>query len=160
MARFFGTFEHSLDSKGRVILPARFRPSFDGGGFLSQHTDRCLALWTPPEFERQMEAMQAAAELNRTERNKARVWASGTHEVEIDRSGRMPIPANLRHFARLGSAAPTGAEEDPPGNGAPVLVKGAIDRVELWNPAIWERRVAPAEQLLTADDEEETEDDD
>lgn len=156
MARFFGRFEHSLDAKGRVILPARFRPSFEGGGFLSQHSERCLALWTPEEFERQMEAMKAAAELNRTERNKARVWASGTHEVEIDRSGRMPIPAPLRDFAALGAPGgpgSTGTAEAGATNGAPVLVLGAIDRVELWNPAVWEERVRPAELLLTEEED-------
>ena len=148
MARFFGRYEHSLDAKGRVILPARFRPAFEHGGFLSQHSERCLALWTPEQFEEQMESMKAAAELGRTERNKARVWASGTHEVEIDRSGRMAIPGPLRDFAAL---APAGAGASA--NGAPVLVLGAIDRVELWNPAVWEERVRPAERLLTEEED-------
>ena len=145
MARFFGRYEHSLDAKGRVILPARFRPPFDAGGFLSQHSEGCLALWTPEEFEKQMVAMQAAAEQGRMERNKARVWASGTSEVEIDRSGRMAIPTPLRDFAQLGPATAS--------NGTPVLVLGAIDRVELWNPEVWEQRVKPAERLLTGDEE-------
>ena len=145
MARFLGRYEHSLDAKGRVILPARFRPSFEAGGFLSQHSEGCLALWTPEEFEKQMVAMQVAAEQGRVERNKARVWASGTSEVEIDRSGRMAIPPPLRDFARLAPATTA--------NGAPVLVLGAIDRVELWNPEIWDQRVKPAERLLTGDEE-------
>ena len=44
MARFFGRFEHGLDAKGRVILPAKFRVHFEHGGYLSQYTSRCLAL--------------------------------------------------------------------------------------------------------------------
>ena len=60
--RFFGKHEHTLDLKGRVILPARFRPAFDRGGFLSQYTSRCLALWTPEEFDVQLEKMEQQQE--------------------------------------------------------------------------------------------------
>ena len=134
MARFIGRYEHSLDAKGRVILPVKFRAPFEHGGFLSQFHDGCLALWTPDEFERQLESNQARSELGRDERNLARVWAGGSSEVEVDKSGRMPIPAYLRSFAQLE---------------AEVLVLGAIDRVELWSPPVWEEKVAPSERQLT-----------
>lgn len=139
MAGFVGRYEHSLDIKGRVILPAKFRASFDGGGYLAENHEGCLALWTPAEFERQMAAMQERAASGRTDRNRARLWAANSHEVEIDRQGRMPIPSRLREFASL--------ESD-------VLVHGAIDRVELWNPAVWDRRVAPDEQWFLQDEDE------
>lgn len=132
-ARFIGRYEHSLDAKGRVILPVKFRAPFERGGFLSQHHEGCLALWTPEEFERQLESMQQAAELGREQRNLARVWAGGSAEVEVDKAGRMPIPAYLRNFAHLG---------------AEVLVLGAIDRVELWDPTTWRERILPSEQQL------------
>jgi len=134
MARFFGRFEHGLDAKGRVILPAKFRVHFEHGGYLSQYHDGCLALWTPDEFEKQMIAMQQSAIESPGQRNLARVWASGSHEVEIDRQGRMAIPAHLRDFG--------GLDGD-------VLVHGAIDRVELWNPTAWDQRVKPMERRLT-----------
>lgn len=133
MARFIGRFEHSLDAKGRVILPVKFRPEFEHGGFLSQHQEGCLALWTPQEFDTQLEVIKEKADQSRDDRNLARVWASGSSEVEVDKSGRMPIPAYLRTFARL--------ESD-------VLVIGAIDRVELWSPSVWEEKVLPSEQQL------------
>jgi MraZ protein len=131
VAGFVGRYEHSLDIKGRVILPAKFRAQFERGGY--------LALWTPGEFDRQMAVMQERAESGRANRNRARLWASSSHEVEIDRQGRMAIPSYLRAFA--------GLENE-------VLVHGAIDRVELWNPASWAERVLPEESwLLDGDDE-------
>ena len=133
-ARFFGRYEHALDAKGRVILPARFRISFGPQAFLTQYQDRCLALWTPDEFEQQMADMERMQDQGPSERNLARLWASGSAEVEIDRQGRLAIPAYLREFARLEAA---------------VLVNGAINRVELWNPAEWTTRVLPAESQLT-----------
>ena len=135
MARFFGRYEHSLDEKGRLILPAKFRPHFEHGGFISQYLDGCLALWTAEEFEKQMLTMETNQEQSRAERNLARLWASGTQEVEVDkRSGRMAIPQYLRTSA--------GLERD-------VLVNGAINRVELWTPAVWEDRIRPSEVALT-----------
>lgn len=133
MARFIGRYEHSLDAKGRVILPVKFRGEFAGGGFLSQHAQGCLALWTPEEFDRQLEVIKLRAEQGRDDRNLARLWASGSSEAEVDKSGRMPIPGFLRQYAQLD---------------ADVLVIGAIDRIELWSPSVWEEKVLPSEQQL------------
>jgi MraZ protein len=140
VARFFGRYEHSLDPKGRVILPSKFRAHFEMGGYLTQFHDRCLALWTPEDFHKQMETMELKEEQGRTERNLARFWAQGTAEVDVDRQGRMVIPPYLREFARLDGD---------------VLVNGAISRVELWSPTVWAQKVAAAERRLTEDDEED-----
>jgi MraZ protein len=138
-ARFFGRYEHSLDTKGRVILPARFRALFGPNGYVSQYQDRCLALWPPDEFDKQMAEMEVLQEQGRAERNLARIWASGSAEVEIDRQGRVAIPSYLRVFARLEAG---------------VLVIGALNRVELWDPTEWAARVLPAEAQLTEDGDE------
>jgi MraZ protein len=134
VAMFFGRYEHSLDAKGRVILPARLRTSFETRAFLSAHLDRCLALWTPEEFEQQRADMEAAQQRGARDRNMVRVWASGVTEVELDKQGRVPIPTYLREFAGLESA---------------VLVIGALNRIELWNPEEWASRVAPSVTSLT-----------
>ena len=122
-----------------MILPAKFRAQFERGGYLAQQSEGCLALWDPEEFDRQMAVMLERAESGRANRNRARLWASTSHEVEIDRQGRMAIPAHLRAFAGLESE---------------VLVHGAIDRVELWNPPSWVERVLPEESWLLNDDDE------
>jgi MraZ protein len=139
VARFFGRYEHSLDDKGRVILPSKFRGPFERGGYLTQYQDGCLSLWTPDEFESQMEVVQERAASSKSDRNLARLWASTSHEVEVDRQGRMAIPSHLRDFA--------GLDGD-------VLVHGAIDRIELWNPTRWDEKVAPEEERLTAGDDD------
>jgi MraZ protein len=83
--------------------------------------------------------MERAEEQGRTERNLARLWAQGTQEVDVDKQGRIAIPHHLRDFARL--------ETD-------VLVNGAITRVELWSPTIWQEKVAPSEARLTEDEDD------
>ena len=67
-----------------------------------------------------------------------RLWASTSHELEIDRQGRMAIPARLREYAGLVGD---------------VLVLGAIDRVELWNRQTWDEKVLPEEDRLTQGDD-------
>ncbi len=137
MARFFGRYEHSLDDKGRIILPAKFRAHFERGGYLTEYQDGCLSLWTPDQFELQMDSMTERATSGRSDRNLVRLWASTSHELEIDRQGRMAIPARLREYAGLVGD---------------VLVLGAIDRVELWNRESWEEKVLPEEARLTQGD--------
>ncbi len=130
---FFGRFEHSLDAKGRIVLPARFRKDFDTQAYLSEYTDGCVALWTPEEFEKKLAWMGARQERSGADRNMARMWAGTSAEVEIDRQGRLAVPPYLRTFGRLE---------------ANVLVVGAMERVELWNPEAWEIKVRPAEEAL------------
>ncbi len=134
MSRFFGRYEHSLDAKGRVVLPSKFRGQFEPIGYLTPELDGCISLWTPEQFEHQMEAKLALANNGQADRNLVRAWSSNSFQLEIDRQGRMAIPAHLREFARL--------EDD-------VLVIGAIDRVELWNRQLWDEKVLPQEARLT-----------
>ncbi|HWG72832.1 MAG TPA: division/cell wall cluster transcriptional repressor MraZ [Acidimicrobiales bacterium] len=131
MARFFGRFEHSLDIKGRVILPSRFRTSFETRAFLSQHHEGCLALWTPDDFEEQIAQRTAAQNAGPEGRKDTRVWSSNVSEVEMDKQGRVPITPHLRQYAGLDTA---------------VLVIGAIDHVELWDPSAWATSVERVEQ--------------
>lgn len=140
VVKFFGRYEHSLDPKGRIILPAKFRSHFEAGGYLTQYYEGCLALWAPDEFAKQMAAMEESQEQGRPQRNLARVWAAGTQEVEVDKQGRLFIAPPLRAFAELESG---------------VLVNGALNRIELWSPALWAARLAATEQNLIDDTSEQ-----
>ncbi len=75
-----------------------------------------------------MEEMQERAAASRANRNMARYWASASRELEVDRQGRMVLPARMREYAELDTE---------------VVVVGVIDRVELWNPAAGRRRSDP-----------------
>lgn len=134
MARFFGRFEHSLDQKGRVTLPARLRQAFDTTVYASEHHDRCLALWTPDQFEKQLAAVEATQDLSPKARNDARFWLAGIAELELDKQGRVALPRYLCDYAGLDGA---------------VLLVGALNRIEVWNPQEWAARVAPSEATFT-----------
>ena len=121
-ARFFGKYEHSLDAKGRLILPAKLRVHFDRPGFLTPHFEGCLALWRVEEFDAEIEIRLAEAGGDARTRNSVRDWSANVFEVEIDRQGRMAIPAELREYAQLQQE---------------VLVTGMINRVELWSPQVF-----------------------
>ena len=93
MLGFVGQFQHSLDAKGRLILPARFRAAFERGGSLSPNTEGCVALWTPSEFARQMdERLARAREGGAQERRVMRFWSANSSEVEFDKQGRFALP--------------------------------------------------------------------
>ena len=131
--RFWGTHGHSLDPKGRVILPSRFRDPFRQGAFLTKLPEGCLGVWTPHEFERRTADMLDKARRGQAERNVARVWAAGAFEATPDGQGRIAIPPLLRSFARLDGD---------------VIVNGAINHVEIWDAAKWAEIDAEGSQFL------------
>ncbi len=134
MLGFVGQFQHSLDAKGRLILPARFRPEFERGGHLSPNTEGCVALWTPGEFARQMEdRLQQSRMGGSLERQQVRYWSANSSDVEFDKQGRFALPTAIRDYGRLVGD---------------VLIVGAIDHVELWNPSTYQEMVNAAEELF------------
>lgn len=132
--RMFGSYEHSLDAKGRVILPARLRVHFSQPGFLTPHLEGCLALWRSDDFDAEVSARLALAETDVVARNQVRDWSADVYETDVDRQGRMLVPPSLRGYADLGLEQP-------------VLIIGMINRVELWALPRWASR-----SLVRADD--------
>lgn len=132
---YLGTYEHSLDPKGRVILPAKFREQLEAGAFLAKSLDGCLALYDAEEFQKVALNMQEQARRGAVERNAVRSFAAGATEATPDRQGRISIPAHLRTFAGLDRE---------------VVVTGALTRIEIWDAARWRDLDAEAERSLTA----------
>ena len=131
---FVGTFEHSLDDKGRVVLPSTFRAQLADRGFLSQY-DRCLGLWTESGFEEVARRLQEKIRAGEAPQEALRAFAANAHEVRLDSQGRVTIPQRLRDFAGLEREA---------------VVIGAIDRIEIWNAGRWNDQSALADERLTA----------
>lgn len=125
--RMFGSYEHSLDAKGRVILPARLRVHFSQPGFLTPHLEGCLALWRSDDFDAEVTKRLTMAETDSVARNQVREWSADVYESDVDRQGRMLVPPNLRNYADLGLEQP-------------VLIIGMINRVELWSLPRWDAR--------------------
>lgn len=132
---FLGTYEHALDAKGRVILPAKFRGQLEEGAFLAKSLDGCLALYTAEEFEKVALDMQEKARRGAVERNAVRSFAAGAAEATPDKQGRITIPGHLRQFAGLEGE---------------VVVTGALSRIEIWDAARWRDIDTEAERSLTS----------
>jgi len=130
---FVGTFEHSLDDKGRVVLPATFRAQLADKGYISQY-DRCLGVWTESGFADMAERLTEKVRSGEARQEALRAFAANAHEVRPDSQGRITIPQRLREFA--------GLEGD-------VVVIGAINRIEIWNVGRWTDQSAQADDSLT-----------
>jgi len=120
---FLGEYEHTLDSKGRIAIPARFRAQMDRGAVISKGMGTCLSIYTMDRWEEksnELAAGKASDELRDFER---RIYPSAS-EVELDGQGRMVIPAKLRAYARLETE---------------VTIAGVRDHFEIWNRALWQQ---------------------
>jgi len=115
---FLGEHQHSLDAKGRVILPARFRDQLVAGAVMARALDGCLAVFPAAEFVRVADRLREARERGPVERQAARSFFSGAVEITPDRQGRVAVPQHLRDYA--------GLTRD-------VIVAGNYDHIEIWD---------------------------
>lgn len=130
---FVGTFEHSLDEKGRLVLPSTFRSHLADRGFLSQY-ESCLGLWTPEEFRNVAQRLTDKVREGKASQYALRAFAANAHEVKPDSQGRVSIPQRLRDYA--------GLDRD-------VVVIGALDRIEIWDRSRWEQVSDTSDESLT-----------
>ncbi len=134
---FLGQYQHSLDEKGRVILPAKFRNQLEGGAFMAKGLDGCVVVYPTDEWERVSNNMRELATRGTQERQAARSFFAGAAEVAPDRQGRVPVPVHLRDFAGLS------LERD-------VVVAGVLSRIEIWDAQKWVAREQEGEQVISA----------
>ncbi|MCU1659383.1 MAG: cell division protein MraZ [Pseudonocardiales bacterium] len=130
---FLGTHTPRLDDKGRLALPARFRPELEGGLVICKGQDRCLFVFSVTEFSRFTDALRSAPVTDRRVRDYGRVlFASASHETP-DTQGRITVPAQLRQYAGLTKDC---------------VVIGANARIEVWDAEAWQTYLAGTEQAF------------
>ncbi|MBY5163224.1 division/cell wall cluster transcriptional repressor MraZ [Salsipaludibacter albus] len=132
--RFHGEFNHTLDTKGRLILPARYRDQFVDGLRITRGHEHALQVWTMAGYDRTVETLAALPEGSRKARIRRRVFMSA-HVDTPDSQGRIGIPPPLREYAEL--------ERE-------LTVIGNFDHLEIWDRANWEAYIHAAEAELAA----------
>jgi len=125
---FIGQFQHNLDDKGRLMIPARFRDLLAAGAFITQGFDKCLMVMTESYFKQVYERIEAMNLADPTARLLRRLILSNAYQVEADKVGRILVPQNLRTFLGIENGE--------------LIVAGQGDYFEVWTPALWSEQMA------------------
>jgi MraZ protein len=130
MTFFTSEYESKLDSKGRLILPSRIKAQLpESGGnelVIRRGFEQCLILYPMVEFKKVFSKISGLSEFNEEYRKLQRNFFSGTATVELDANGRFVIPKNMLTYAQL--------DKD-------VILVGMGNKVEVWNPSIYEKHL-------------------
>ena len=119
---FMGEYNHTIDAKGRLIIPSRFRDELGENFVLTRGLDGCLSIYSQESwkaFEQKLSSLPLASKEART---FTRFFVSGAAPCELDKQGRILVPATLREYA--------GLEKD-------VILAGNLDRIEIWSKERW-----------------------
>jgi len=127
---FVGTYTPKIDDKGRLFLPAKFRDQLEEGLMVTRGQERCLTVYSLDRFQTLTARLREAPLTNRSTRSYVRMLSSGAFDQVPDKQGRIGIAPLLRTYA--------GLQKD-------VVVIGALDRVEIWDPGNWETYLAAEE---------------
>jgi MraZ protein len=125
-----GEHEHSLDEKNRLTLPSKLRGAFEDGVVVSRGLDGCLLAWPLGAWTKMVERVESVDPLSADGRSLRRHFFSGAAQGELDRQGRMVIPATLLEHAGITRE---------------VTVAGVSDHLEIWNRATWRAQLQQVE---------------
>lgn len=121
---FIGEYQHTLDEKGRLALPAKYRANLSSGAVVTRGLDRCLFLYPRNEWEKLAARLAALPVSQANTRAIARLMLAGAMDVTPDKLGRMLIPEYLREYAGLERS---------------VVLSGLYNRLEIWDREQWEK---------------------
>lgn len=119
---FIGEYRHTIDEKGRLSVPKKFRNELEKGLVITKGLDGCLFVYTNIEWEKMSEKLRSLPLTNKNAREFKRHMTSGAMDTEIDGQGRVIVPEYLRTFA--------GIKKN-------VVVAGVSERIELWDEEVW-----------------------
>lgn len=127
---FLGEYEHNIDQKGRLAVPAKFRSALDDGAVVTRGLDNCLVLYPKKEWEALANRIATLPITDPSARAFSRFMLAGACAVDTDKQGRIMLPAYLRQYAKLG---------------ANVVVTGLYNRIEIWDKTTWSTYSSDAE---------------
>lgn len=132
---FLGEYLHLFDTKNRISIPSKFRKDLGRVVVVTRGLDHCLYVYSRKEWEK--EAVKYASEVNGSSarRGLARLFLAGSFEAEVDGSGRVLIPENLKTFASIKDKA---------------IIAGVADRVEIWEENAWKNYTSEIERNADA----------
>ncbi len=119
---FLGEYQHTLDAKGRLSLPAKFRSQMAGSYVVAKGLEGCLYVYAPEDYASFLTQLTERGDFDKKHRQVRRFFTAGAKEDELDAAGRLSVPAGLREYADLQRE---------------VTVIGNDDRIEIWNADAW-----------------------
>ncbi len=119
-----GEYEHSIDTKGRIAMPAKLREGLDGKFIITKGLDGCLFVYAMDEWQRVEQKLASLPMSRKTARDFTRFLFGGACEGECDKQGRVLLPASLRRYAGLEREA---------------VIVGVGSRAEIWDAAKWQQ---------------------
>lgn len=126
-----GEFQHNIDAKGRLIMPAKFRPDLGEQFIVTRGLDGCLSGYPMTSWEKIQDKLMQLPLAKKDARKFTRFFYSAATEVEIDKQGRINLPKNLIEFAKIDKEC---------------RVIGVSDRIEIWSSERWEEFTLDAEE--------------
>ncbi len=120
---FMGEYNHSIDTKGRLIIPSKFRDMLGDEFVVTKGLEGCLFVFEKYEFESFMDKLNEKSDLEAKVRKIKRFFISGAQEMEPDKQGRMLVPPTLREYA--------GLEKE-------VVFAGVGGHIEIWDKSKWD----------------------
>lgn len=124
---FLGEYEHSVDAKGRLAVPAKFRAQLEGGLVVTRGIERCLQVYPMAQWQQLSEKVSGLSLGQVEARALRRTLFAQAFDTEVDRQGRILVPASLREFARIGELA---------------VITGMDTFFEIWAKDAWEATLA------------------
>lgn len=121
---FLGEFVHTIDDKGRLVIPAKFRTALASGMVVTKGMDRCLVIYPLDRWQEYRERISALPTTDRSARDLRRLVFGSAADITPDSQGRFIIPSTLRQYAGLDGQ---------------VVIVGCDTYVELWNPEEWDK---------------------
>ena len=124
---FYGEYEHTIDKKGRLIVPSKFRDSFKEYDveklYITRGLDKCLFIFTESEWKTQESKLKSISFTKSDSRKFSRMYFAGASQLECDKQGRILIPKYLKDYAAI--------KRD-------VMIVGVSNRIEIWSKDDWQ----------------------